>query len=305
VPGGAFGEQEVFYNPGAGVTNQSVNGPRKGLPARLAFLGEPPLSEEQAKEDVSRKLAEWVTSKENPFFARSTMNRLWSYYFGRGVINPVDDMRETTPETVPGLLDALAKEFVEKGYDVKHVVRLILNSRSYQLQAQANDTNALDDRFFSHFYPRPMPAAVLLDVVNQATGVQERLTAFPMTRAVELPLPTSNYFLSVFGQSHREYLTELDPRLEPNLVQTLHLMNSSYINGKINNGTSTRELARDKGMEDAEVVRQAFRRTLCREPSAAEMDVCLAALPKSKNREEWLRDVMWALIASREFLFVS
>lgn len=305
VTGGAFQEQEVIYSPGVTVINQSVNGPRRGLPARPTFLGEPPMADDQLKGDISQKLADWVTGKENPFFARAAMNRLWSNFYGRGLIHPVDDMRETTPESVPGLLDALAKEFVDHNYDMKYMIRLMLNSRSYQLAAVSNDTNALDDRFYSHYYPRPMLAQVLLDVINQAAGTTERLTAFPLNRAVELPVPVSSYFLNVFGQSHREYLTELDPKLEPNLVQTLHMMNSNYVNGKLRQGSQVKTLAAAKGMADEEVIRLAFLRTLCRKPTEAETAAALKALPQAKNRQEWVEDLLWALIASREFLFIS
>jgi hypothetical protein len=304
VTGGAFGEQEVFYNADTGLTNQSVNGPRRGLPARPTFLGGAPLSDDQLKADISLGLADWVTARNNPFFARAAVNRLWSDYFGRGIIHPVDDLRETTPEAVPGLLAALANEFVDNGYDVKRLIRLILNSRAYQLAAVANDSNALDDRFFAHYYPKPMLAQVLLDAINQATGTSERLTAFPLTRAVELPLPADNYFLSIFNRAHREYLTDLNPRLEPNLVQTLHMMNSPYVNGKIRAGGTARGLAAAK-LADADLVRQAFLRTLCRGPDAAEAAAALKALPGAKNREEWVEDLLWALIASREFLFIS
>jgi len=304
VPGGAFGEQEVFYNPGVTVVNQSVNGPRRGLPARPTFLGAEPLTEEQQREDVTRQLAAWVTAKDNPFFARATMNRLWMQLMGRALVHPVDDMRETTPETVPGLLDALAGEFVKSGFDMKAMHRLIANSRSYQLSAVPNDSNQLDDRFYTRYYPKPMLAQVLLDAINQATGTQERLTAFPLTRAVELPLPANSFFLTVFGQSHREYLAELDPKLEPNLVQTLHMMNSGYVNGKIRGGGYGRELLRAQ-LADDELIRQAFLRTLCRPPVESEKAAALAALGKARNRQEWVEDLLWALIASREFLFVS
>ena len=305
VPGGAFGEQEVYYNPGVTVTNQSVNGPRRGLPARPTYLGAEPLGDEQLKGDISVSMAEWITGPDNPYFARAAMNRLWSQYFGRGIVHPVDDIRETSPETVPGLLDALAKEFREHGWDVKHMVRLLLNSRAYQLSAAPNESNTLDDRFYAHYYPKPMLAQVLLDVLNQATGVTERLTAFPLERAVELPLPATNsFFLTVFGQSHRLYLADLDPKLEPNLVQTLHMMNSGYVNGKIRAGSFTRELARSESA-DEEVVRQAFLRTLCRHPSPGETSAALKALSETKTRQEWVEDLLWALISSREFLFVS
>lgn len=304
VNGGAFGEQEIYYNAGVAIINQSVNGRHKGLPADPTFLAEPMLTPEQQQADISQMLADWVTSPQNRFFARAAVNRLWSQFFGRGIVHPVDDMRETTPETVPGLLDALAREFVSHRYDVKYLTRLILNSRTYQLSAAPNDSNALDDRFYAHYYPKPMLAQVLLDTINQATGVSERLSAFPTARTVEIPVPASNDFLSVFGQSHREYLTDLDPKLEPNLVQTLHMMNSPYINNKLRAGSAARDLAAAK-IPDGDAVTQAFLRTLCRRPNAQEAAAALKALPQCKTRQEWLEDLMWALISSREFLFIS
>lgn len=304
LPGGAFGEQEVFWNPAVRVVNQSVNGPSRGLPAAPTYLGQRPLPEDELKSDISVKLAQWITSPSNPFFARAAVNRLWSYYFGRGLIHPVDDMRSTTPETVPGLLDALAEQFVRQRFDVKSMVKLLLNSRAYQLSALPNETNELDDRFFSRFYPRPMLAQVMLDSLNQAAGVTERHGNFPITRTTELPVPPASYFLTVFGQSHREYLADLDPRLEPNLVQTLHLMNSPYVNGKIRGGEWVRQSARSKST-DEELVNEAFLRSLCRPPLPAELKAAMAARARMTNRQEWLEDLLWSLLASREFLFIS
>jgi hypothetical protein len=267
-------------------------------------LGGEPLGEEQLKGDIVDQMAGWVTAKDNPYFAKATMNRLWSNYFGRAIVHPVDDMRETTPPSVPGLLEALAKEFGDSNFDMKHMIRLILNSRTYQLSSAPNESNTLDDRFYARYYPKAMLAQVMLDALNQAVGVEERLTAFPLTRSVELPVPAGNYFLDVFGQAHREYLTELDPKLEPNLVQTLHMMNSGYVNGKIRNGTYTRELSRAK-MGDEELVRSAFLKTLCRQPAPEELAAALKASTQAKNRQEWVEDLLWSLISSREFLFIS
>src|SRR5262249_14481938 len=161
----------------------------------------------------------------------------WSYYFGKGIINPVDDMRSTTPENVPGLLDALAAELVTNKYDIKAMIRLILNSRTYQTSGRPNPTNVADDRYFSRFLPRPMPPQALLDMINQATGVQEQFTSWPeRSRAIQIQFPTGNDFLDAFGQSHREFLADIDPKLEPNLVQTLAMINSPYVNDKIKNG---------------------------------------------------------------------
>ena len=144
-----------------------------------------------------------MTSATNPYFAKATVNRLWSNYFGRGLIHPVDDMRETTPATIEGLLEALADEFVRSGFDTKHIIKLILHSRTYQLSSAPNETNELDDRFFSHFYPRPMLAQTLLDALNDVTGTQEKFGRYPVgMRAVQLPLPVGSRFLSLFGQSN-------------------------------------------------------------------------------------------------------
>lgn len=304
VPGGAFGEQEVYYNPDARVLNQSVNGPRRGLPAIPTFLGSEPMSEDDQRSDISMALANWVVGKENPFFSRATMNRLWAQFFGRAPVEPVDDMRETTPESVPGLLDALSEAFIASGYDIKHMTRLLLNSRTYQFSSTPNASNQLDDRFYSRYYAKPMLAQVLLDAINQATGTPERLTAFPLTRSVELPIPTNSYFLTVFGQSHRLYLADLDPKLEPNLVQTLHMMNSSYINQKIRGGSFLRELTRSKAADD-EILRLMFSRTLCRRPTSEELTAAARTLSQAKNRQEGLEDILWSLMSSREFLFIS
>jgi len=298
-------ETVITYNPGGQVINQSVNGRNRGKLAPATFLGEkePVSAEVASKDDLVVDLANWVTDAKNPFFARATVNRLWSFYFGRGVVHPVDDMRATTPESVPGLLDALSKELIDHKYDIKYMVKLILNSQTYQLSGLPNDTNVMDDRYFSHYFPKPMPAPALLDIVNQATGASENFSTFQeRNKAVQAALPPNNYFLSAFGQSHREFLADMDPKLEPNLVQTLIMINSPYIEGKIRQG-NTIKAAMDKSPTDEDLVRNLYNRTFCREPNPRELSKSVTLIQGAKDKREGAQDLLWALVTAREFFF--
>jgi hypothetical protein len=300
--GGHLVDEAVFrYAPQARVVNQSVNGRNRGKVAPATFLGDKEPAPEQP--DMIIALADWITDAKNPFFARATVNRLWSYYFGRGIVHPVDDMRATTPESVPGLLDALAADLVRSKYDVKHLIRLILNSRTYQLSGVPNPSNEKDDRFFAHFFPRAMPAQALVDMLNQATGAQETFGTFPeRTRAIQASLTTPSYFMNAFGQSHREFLADIDPKLEPNLVQTLIMINSPYIENKIRQGGTLREVVAG-AQTDEDMVRRLYLRTFCRAPGPAEVARAAALLKGAENRKEAAQDLLWALVTSREFFF--
>jgi hypothetical protein len=299
--GELYQETIIDYNPGARVVNQSVTGRNRGKVAPPTYLGDKDPAPESP--DMIAAFADWMTSPKNPFFARATVNRLWSHYFGKGIINPVDDMRATVPESVPGLLDTLAGELIKSRYDIRHVTRLILNSRTYQLSSKPNATNVLDDRYFSRAYTRPMPAPALLDMINQATGANESFGAFQeRTRAVQAAIPANNYFLTVFGQSHREFLADIDPKLEPNLVQTLHMINGPYIDQKIRGGAVTQEIAA-KSKSDEEMIRSLYLRTLSRYPTGPEVSRAQELLRGVSNRKEAAQDMMWALLTSREFYF--
>jgi hypothetical protein len=298
-------ETIISYNGGGQVTNQSVNGKNRGKIAPATYLGDkdPVPSDVANKDDLVFDLANWITDAKNPFFARATVNRLWSFYFGRGVVHPVDDMRATTPESVPGLLDALAADMVAHKYDIKYVIKIILNSQTYQLSGLPNDSNVMDDRFFSHYFPKPMPAPALLDMVNQATGASESFSTFPeRSKAVQAALPPQNYFLTAFGQSHREFLADMDPKLEPNLVQTLIMINSPYIEGKIRSG-NTIKVVMDKSQTDEDLVRNLYGRTFCRQPNPTELTKSVALIQTAKEKREGAQDLLWALVTSREFFF--
>ena len=302
--GELYNEQVVYYNPTGRVINQSVQGNR-GEVAQPTFLAGTTLPANY-QGDVLHRLADWMTSGTNPYFAKATVNRIWSHYFGRGIVEPVDDMRATTPPSVDGLLEALAAAFVESGFDTKHIIRQILNSRTYQLSAVPNETNELDDRFFSRFTPRPMNAHILLDALNDVTGTQEKYGRYPIgTRTVQLPLPVSSRFLSLFGRSQREFLGNLAPKLEPTLTQALHLINAPYVQKKLRSrdGALTRLLKTHR--ENRELITELYLRTLSRFPTEKELATAEAYLAESPKRREGSEDLLWALISSRAFLFVQ
>lgn len=302
--GELYNEQVIYYNPTGRVINQSVQGNR-GEVALPTFLGGESLAPNY-QGDVLQVLADWMTSSTNPYFAKATVNRIWSHYFGRGIVDPVDDMRATTPPSVEGLLEALADDFVQSRFDTKHIIKRIFNSRTYQLSAEPNETNHLDDRFFSRFYPRPMMAQVLLDVLNDVTETGEKYGRYPMgTRSVELPLPVSSRFLSLYGRSGREFLGDLDPKLEPTLTQALHMINSSYIHKKLRSsgGVLTRLI---KGKSDnRELIAELYLSTLSRFPTDDELETAEAYIVESPKRRAGSEDLLWALISSRSFIFVQ
>ena len=315
--GNLDGESEIYYNPNGRVNNQSVTGKNRGKDAPPTLLGTGAALDTSSMRssrsntnngpDLVGVLADWVTSNDNPYFAKATVNRVWSHYLGRGVVHPVDDMRATTPSSVPGLLEALAKDFTDHKYDLKHTIRTILSSKTYQTSSEVNATNALDNQFFSHFYPRPMLGQVLLDNLNLATGSTARFGDFPTdTRATQLSLPSGSFFMDCFGRSQREFLAELEPKNEPTLVQVLHVLNSPYVDQKVRAGNGTvATLLRDKTLANDALIKQLYLRTLSRLPDAKELAAALAHLTTSPKRDEAVQDLMWALISSREFYFVS
>ena len=302
--GELYNEQVIYYNPTGRVINQSVQGNR-GEVALPTFLGGESLTPNY-QGDVLQVLADWMTSSTNPYFAKATVNRLWSQYFGRGIVDPVDDMRATTPSSVEGLLEALADDFVQSGFDTKHIIRRILNSRTYQLSAEPNETNQLDDRFFSRFYPRPMIAQVLLDVLNDVTGTREKYGRYPMgTRSVELPLPVSSRFLSLYGRSSREFLGDLDPKLEPTLAQALHMINSNYVHKKLKSSSGSISRLLQTELDNRELITEFYLSTLSRFPTDAEFETAEAYIAESPERRSGSEDLLWALISSRAFLFIQ
>ncbi|MFM8282499.1 MAG: DUF1549 domain-containing protein [Planctomycetaceae bacterium] len=294
------GEDRIYHNRG---TPQAA-GP-KGAHRAVALGSEP--AEIPADVDPRTALAEWMTAADNPFFARSAVNRYWKHFFSRGLVEPEDDMRLTNPPTNPALLDALAADFVAHGYDLKHLVRTICNSATYQLSAEPNEFNAEDRQAFSRYYPRRLSAETALDAIDALTG---KTTAFAGTlagtRSVQLPDPNfNNYFLTVFGRPNGDSACECERVSEANLAQSIHLINSSDILGKLGGADGrAAKLAGDASRDDAAKIDELYRVAFSRPPSAEEralVEQYLAA--HADNRPAAFEDVIWSLLNTKEFLF--
>src|SRR5262249_48443537 len=196
-------------------------------------------SELGRNDDPRQALAAWMRKPDNPFFAKALVNRYWKHFFGIGLVEPEDDLRVSNPASNPELLDALADDFVKSGYDLKHLVRLIATSKAYDRSSLPNEFNASDRQNFARYYPRRLPAEVLLDALNEVAGTAEKFAGLPKGfRAAQLPDDGFNsYFLDVFGRPKRESVCECERVAEPNLSQRLHLLNSGEMESKIGDGS--------------------------------------------------------------------
>jgi hypothetical protein len=254
--------------------------------------------------DPREALAKWMTDPGNEYFSGAMVNRVWKHYLGVGLVEPVDDLRASNPPSNPALWKALNKEFVEKKFDLRHLMRVILNSRTYQLSCATTHGNAKDNRFFSHYSARRLPAEVLLDAIAQATEVPDRFPGYPEgTRAGQLPDPTlKSYFLTVFGRSERVTACACERSGEVTLPQVLHLQNGETVVQKLASpqGRLARLLKEKKS--DDEVRDELFLATRGRLPAEAEKSAVRKALAEGP-REEVFRDLFWALLNSTEFSF--
>jgi hypothetical protein len=294
-------DKRVFHNVGLA----QASNPRSGKALKPAGLGSPALEVPEAR-DPRVELANWLSNRDNPFFARALVNRYWKHFFDRGIVEPEDDMRETNPPTNPELLAALAQNFVDSGFDLKNLVRTICRSSTYQLSALPNEFNLKDKQNFSRYYPKRLTAEVLYDAFHQVTNSTQGYNGLPPgTRALQLP-ETSNapYFLKVFGQPQGDTACECERSQEANLAQSLHLLNSSEVQNKIAGGSGrAATLAKDTRSTE-EKVRELYRWVYSREPSAEEIPIALAHLEKHKDNPQvaW-EDIVWALVNTKEFLF--
>ncbi len=267
---------------------------------------------ESERDDPRWKLAEWMTSPRNPYFATVIVNRMWSYFLGRGLVNPVDDFRSTNPATHPDLLEALARDFVDHGYDLKHFIRLILQSRTYELSGTPNETNKEDRINYSRNWPRRLDAEVLLDAISRVSGVDEDFVIHhfvgggvepPGTRAIHVPAEiTPSHFLNVFG---RPGLRETMPvrNLEPNLGQALHMLVGSTYSDKISREGGRLDGLLKKGASDREIVEEFYLAALSRFPTKQEVAGLEKAIGQSSSRRKAMKALVWGLIASREFAY--
>jgi hypothetical protein len=251
-------------------------------------------------------LADWLTKPDNPWFARNLANRVWKHFLGRGLVEPVDDVRDTNPPSNPELLDALAKHLLDGKYDLKQLIRTVTASRVYQLSSQPNATNAADEMNYSRALFRPPGAEVLLDMVSQTTGIGERFTgAPPGTRAVQLwDSKVNHYFLKLFGRPARTSACECERNHEPGIAQVLHLMNSPEIQAKLSHDKGTvARLVRGQA-DDGVLVEELYLTFFCRLPTAAERGVALKYLSRDPSRrQEAAEDLAWSMLNALEFVF--
>jgi hypothetical protein len=259
----------------------------------------------QGKGDHRDELAAWMTGPENPYFARNVVNRVWAHFLGRGLVEPVDDVRSTNPPTNPELLDALAKKLVESKFDVKALIRLICNSRVYQTSSTPNETNKRDDQNYSRALFKRTDAEVLLDMITQTTGVPEKFDGFPLgTRAIELwDSKVRHYFLKQFGRPVRASACECERTAEPNIAQVLHLLNSDFIDTRLRHDDGRIARWARSTESDAKIIDEMYLTFLGRPIAPAERKIALDYLTKAKDRRVGLEDVAWALLNTKEFLF--
>ena len=294
------------------------------LPGRPAPRQMTPL-DGAARIDAARRrpasqLVDWMVDAKNPFFARALANRYWAHFFGRGIVDPIDDMRVTNPPSNPELLDALAKDLVEHRYSLKHLIRTICKSRTYQLSAVWNESNKLDRQSFARFYPRRLGAEVLYDAVCQVTDgpatFTDRYTRNKKTsgddaqppvsflRAINLPDESfASYFLEIFGRPKRTTACEAERVNEPSLGQLLRLMNSREIEGKITRvGGRADRMARDP-RPDAEKIEELFYWAVGRKPTKGQLAAALRLVAKhEKDKQAAYENIVWTLLVTNDFL---
>lgn len=312
-PGSAPGEEVVY----AKRANASATNKKTKQSVKPAGLGAP--SPNLTPDDDPRQaLVDWMTAKDNRFFARALVNRYWKHFFGRGLVDPEDDLRETNPPTNPELLDALAGKFVASGYDLKELVRTVAGSKTYQLSAIPNKFNGPDKNYFSRFYPRRLTAEVLLDSVNQVIKAETKFEGLPAgMRAVQLPDNSYNagsYFLTAFGRPEGSTSCECERSQGASLAQSLHLLNSKELQDKLSSDKGyAAELANETSDSDKKKLANLYLTAFSRQPDSHELEAGLNHITKKtagKADKEQLgakrqayEDIIWALINTKEFLF--
>jgi hypothetical protein len=294
-------EQRIFHKRGAAAATH----PKSKANLKPSGLGEKAV-DLTADDDPRVALADWMSKKENPFFAKSLVNRYWKHFFGRGIVDPEDDMRETNPPSNRELLDTLAKRFLDTNFDLKELCRTIVKSSVYQLSSLPNEHNATDRQSFSRYYPRRLGAEVLLDAIDAFNGTSTSFQGLPAgVRAVQIPDHggVTSYFLTVFGKPAGSSACECERSGDASLAQSLHLLNSSDIHGKMGAGIA-KTLAAD-ARPDPEKVDDLYYRAFSRPATEAEKKIALAHVAKAdaKAKQGAWEDVVWALINTKEFLF--
>jgi hypothetical protein len=304
-----FDGEQVVYQGRAGELTRP--GTKEVLAPR--FLGGPTPAL-GPRGDRLKTLADWVARPDNPFFARAQVNRVWYHLMGRGIVDPNDDFRDSNPPANALLLDALARDFVDHHFDLRHLVRVIMTSRTYQLSAVPDDTNADDEANFSHALVRPLQAEQLLDAVAHVTGGRLKFDGFPEgTRAGQLPGVGANrrrgrragdpeQFLAAFGKPVRLLSCECERSEDTTLAQAFQLINGPAVNALLAQHDNRLGRLLAAGKSDAEIIEELYLSALCRYPGEEEKRRAAEVVGRSKDRRAALEDVLWGLVNAKEFL---
>ncbi len=292
---------------------------RRGVPMPPAPLDYKPLPLDSSA-DRRQYFADWLTAPENPYFAKALVNRVWRNFLGRGLVEAEDDLRQTNPPTNEELFDFLAKDFVAHKFDVKHLVRSIMNSATYQRSSRPTPENAADDRFYSHYLVRRLSAEVMLDAYSQVTGVPTPFNQVvtgveggtapyggypPGTRALQLPDSlVASRFLDSFGRPERVQTCSCERQQDSSITQALHLNNGQTLNDKLRDKKCRIEQWLAEKISDDEAIRRVYQLALCREATPTELKKCRDLMADGQTpRREALEDLFWAVLTSKEFLF--
>ena len=268
----------------------------------------------QTPGDTRQYFAKWLTSPQNPFFARSIVNRVWRNFMGRGLVEPVDDLRDTNPATNDELLNALTKDFVAHNFDVNYLIRTIMQSATYQTSSKPLKENVDDDKYGSHYVIKRLPAEVLLDAYSQVTQVPEKFDGYPIgMRGMQLPdTAVKSYFLTAFGRPVRQQTRESERTSVPTITQALHIINGDTLNNKLRAPNSSLDMLLKLGFSDEQIVDYLYLASLSRHPTDSERSALVSALAAAEQqktageqdpRRAALIDMSWSLLTSEEFMF--
>ena len=267
-------------------------------------------------DDRKLHLAKWLTSEANPYFARNIVSRVWANFFARGLVDPPDDLRATNPSSNEKLFDALVDDFVESGYDVRHLIRRIMNSGTYQVSSTPNATNERDDKYYSRYQVKRLPAEVILDAMSTVTGQPTQFEDYPSgMRAIQLPdVQVESRFLESFGRPPRLVCDVEERSDDPSVAQALHVINGETLNDKLRADGNNVGAFLQLGLSDRKIVEHLYLSTLSRYPTESERQTVLEELREARDgdgpgrtrqglRRESVEDLMWAMLTTREFLF--
>jgi hypothetical protein len=296
-------------------TSGDIDLPRLARPLPPAPLDAPSIPLD-SPEDRRLPFAKWLTSPENTMFSRSIVNRVWANFLGRGLVDPVDDLRSTNPASNEELFTAVTKDFTDHNYQIKHLIRTIMTSGTYQLSAEANATNQDDNKYYSKYIVRRLPAEVILDAMSQVTSAPTRFDGYPLgTRAEQLPdVRVQSQFLTSFGRPQRILCDAAERSQAPSIAQALHVINGDTLNKKLSAPDAFPALALKLGLSDSRLLDTLFLSAYSRYPEEAEKEPMLKALEQARvnqgssevradARKKAIEDMMWAMLSSKEFLF--